>query len=1055
LGLLAGYNAAQAQLPQARLYSVFPAGAKAGTSFEITLAGGADLDEVDRLLFSHPGITATQKMQGAEGAQQPVPNVFVVNVAADVPPGDHEIRAAGLFGLTNPRTLVVGAREEVLEAEPNDTPEQAGELVRERIVNGRSDKATDVDFYKFPGKKGERILAVCEALRIDSKFAGRLELYAPDGRRIDRAASGVRRDPLLDATLPADGEYRLKVHDATYQGGAEFVYRLLLTAGPRIDYVMPPAGLPGSKGKYTVYGRNLPGGQPAEIATFGHPLEKLEVEIALPENAVLQEATRNLWPVQAAIDGTSYALAGPAGPSNSLLIPFAAAPVVLEQEPNNEPAQAQTIAVPGEIAGQFQSPGDVDFVQFEAKTGEVYYLEVFGERQGTTADPYLTLDQVTKNDKGEETVKRITALDDVDANAAPNVFDTRTDDPVYRFQVPANGLYRVSLRDRYFETRGDPTLVYRLAIRTEQPDFRLVVLPHLPPQANDQGASTWEIGLRKGDNRPLNVVALRRDGYNGVIELTLEGLPEGVSCPPVVMQPGESAAEMILTAAENAPEWIGHVRVIGKAKIGEQDVVREARAGTLVWSGAQNVPAVSRVARTLGLAVLKEQAPFQVTSDATRIEVNQGRQVLLSLKAARRLGFDADLALTMVGLSNKSNIDVQAKPIPKGKSDDLVRLFVKENATLGTYSLYLKAQAQVQYRRNPFADDRAKAEQAAAAEAANAAAEAAKKGAEALDAAAKKLAADNEALKGAVAAVPVAEKASTDAQAAVKAATDAHAAAVAAAQSTQTMAEAAARVAAVARQRADEAAANAKSATEADQAGAQATAEAAAGLAALAQKLADEQRAAAKSAEEARAAAEKQLADANAAAQKAAEAVAAAKKGVVDAEAVVKASTEAKAAAEAVAKETDAKSKAAAAVKEAADKKAAETAKASAPQKVNDFAPSTPIVLVVKRAPANLSAAVPNKGELKRGTKIEVKVGVKRVNGFAGPVTLSLPLPPGVAGVTAAPVTIPADKEEGVMTIEAAADATEGDLAHMVIRGAMEFEGQAEVDAPIALKVVP
>jgi len=25
----------------------------------------------------------------------------------------------------------------------------------------------------------------------------------------------------------------------------------------------------------------------------------------------------------------------------------------------------------------------------------------------------------------------------------------------------------------------------------------------------------------------------------------------------------------------------------------------------------------------------------------------------------------------------------------------------------------------------------------------------------------------------------------------------------------------------------------------------------------------------------------------------------------------------------------------------------------------------------------------------------------------------------------------------------------------MVIRGAMEFEGQAEVDAPIALKVVP
>jgi hypothetical protein len=101
-----------------------------------------------------------------------------------------------------------------------------------------------------------------------------------------------------------------------------------------------------------------------------------------------------------------YALGSPAGSSNPLFVQFATAPVLLEAEPNNEPGKAQKITVPGEFAGQFQSTGDVDHLEFEAKAGEVFYLEVFAERHGTTADPYLTLDQVTKNDKGEEKKRR-------------------------------------------------------------------------------------------------------------------------------------------------------------------------------------------------------------------------------------------------------------------------------------------------------------------------------------------------------------------------------------------------------------------------------------------------------------------------------------------------------------------------------------------------------------------------------------------------------------------------------------------------------------------------
>ena len=75
---------------------------------------------------------------------------------------DHEVRAAGLFGMSNPRTFVVGSRVEAAEVEPNDTPEKPMPLELEKVINGRSDKETDVDFFKFAGKKDQLVGKVQE-----------------------------------------------------------------------------------------------------------------------------------------------------------------------------------------------------------------------------------------------------------------------------------------------------------------------------------------------------------------------------------------------------------------------------------------------------------------------------------------------------------------------------------------------------------------------------------------------------------------------------------------------------------------------------------------------------------------------------------------------------------------------------------------------------------------------------------------------------------------------------------------------------------------------------
>src|SRR5690606_8056170 len=108
-----------------------------------------------------------------------------------------------------------------------------------------------------------------------------------------------------------------------------------------------------------------------------------------------------------------------------------------------------------------------------------------------------------------------------------------------------------------------------------------------------------------------------------------------------------------------------------------------------------------------------------------------------------------------------------------------------------------------------------------------------------------------------------------------------------------------------------------------------------------------------------------------------------------------------------------------------------------------NFLPTTePIVLTIKPAPYTVTAAPADGGKLKRGEKVDVKVTVKRQNEFSGPVTLTLAMPPQITGVAAEPVTIPADQTEGVLTITASGEATEGALANLVVRAVSEFDGK-------------
>ncbi len=140
-------------------------------------------------------------------------------MAKDVPVGQYDVRVVAAAGLSNFRAFVVGDWPEVIEKEPNNEPAKAQ---RGYPAGGhqRPDRpATDVDHYVFPAKKGQRVLINCWAWRIDSQLDGTLMVYDPQGKELAYTGDYYGKDPFIDFTAPADGDYMVKVWDFVYGGG--------------------------------------------------------------------------------------------------------------------------------------------------------------------------------------------------------------------------------------------------------------------------------------------------------------------------------------------------------------------------------------------------------------------------------------------------------------------------------------------------------------------------------------------------------------------------------------------------------------------------------------------------------------------------------------------------------------------------------------------------------------------------------------------------------------------------------------------------------------------
>lgn len=700
-----------AQLPQATLSWIFPPGAAAGSTNDITIAG-TDHDEPAGLHFSDSRVTATPKPNAL--------NQFQVVVPPDVPEGLVDVRFVGRFGVSNPRAFAVGGRPELIAPATNTAPANAFELPLETTANGRITPNTAA-WFRFTAAAGQRIIVRVDARNLDSRLVPDLAVIDASGREVAIA----RRREWLDFTVPADGNFLLKVHDQTYRGGDDFHFRLTLTTGPWLDFAVPSVLLAGATNRVTVFGRNLPDGQPGERrGGDGRALEQLVMEIVAPATAAqpaeLVELLRK--PAAAALleESFSWRLASASGSSNPLRFSLTTNAVITAMTDG-----LSSVTPPGEFVGFFPRRGQLSGITFQANKGDVFWLELFADRLGFPSDPHgvVQRERTTKGESGETLYADVLELGDTDANLGDREFNTTHRDAAARFEAPETGAYRVLVRDPFNLGEGRPRYPYQLSLRRETPDFRLVAVPMPPPRVGeDRKVQVLPVVLRREQTIALKVVAFRRDGFSGDIELTATNLPPGVSVAPNRIVAGQSAGTLLLSAGPDAGPASDMV-VLGRATLGTNEVTHASSLVSVVWPVADfnNEQATARLGRDAIVSVVSaEHAPVSIAAtEAKPFEVAADGKLTVPLTIVRRGDFLGAFNLKPAGhpaLDKAKEIAVAEKATNVTAEINLAEL----KLPAGSHTLWFQGSVAGKYRNNPeavtVADDELKAaEQALAA----------------------------------------------------------------------------------------------------------------------------------------------------------------------------------------------------------------------------------------------------------------------------------------------------------------------------------------------------
>jgi hypothetical protein len=455
---------------------------------------GARLTDAQEILFYSPGFSVS-KLEVVNDNQVKA----TVQIAPDCRLGEHAIRVRTATGISELRTLYVGALPSVEEKEPNSeftAPQRIGLNV---TVTGVADNE-DVDYFFFEAKRGQRITAEVEGMRLGTTV---FDPYVAimDEKRFELASSDddalVWQDAVASVVIPADGYYIVQVRDSAYAGNGSCVYRMHVGTFPRPTAVQPAGGRPGDELEVTFLG---------DVAGEFKQKVKLPVERD-PNFALFSQDAGGVAP-----SGNVFRLSDLTN--------------VIETEPNDNHDQATRGELPVAFNGVINKPGDIDYYGFSAKKGQVFDVHCYARRLRSPLDPVMTIfaaggGGIVGND------------------------DAVGPDSVLRFTVPEDREYVVSISDHL--GKGGAHYAYRVEFAPVTPRVSLNI-----PKVSLFSQERQTIVVPRG-NRYATVVVANRADFGGNLVLGSESLPTGVTLSAEEMPANLNVIPVLFEAQPDAP----------------------------------------------------------------------------------------------------------------------------------------------------------------------------------------------------------------------------------------------------------------------------------------------------------------------------------------------------------------------------------------------------------------------------------------------------------------------------------------------------------------------
>ncbi len=622
LALVHWPSSALAQTSFPMLTHVMPVAVQRGTSTEVTVeCRTSSLAGAYKVLVEGEGVTAEVLPPPAPvpaDPKAPVPAVasikMRVTVAADARPGVREFRVACRHGISSLGQLVVADAPVVIEQTGINTPEKAQAVTLPCVACGRVEAPENVDYYRFAAKAGQVLSFEVYCARIQDKIHDLqkhadplLTVYDSTGKEWAASDDGFYADPVLTFTVPKDGEYRVAVRDAKYDGDPRWAYALTITDKPYAEHAYPLAVGVGQTVKAA------PVGSAAGFAA--------DWTISAPTT------TSGL---------TTLPLKGRSGETNPVPVVVTALPLFEEKEPNDHPYQATRIVLPCGVNGRIAVRRDLDHFVFTATKEKPIRLEVFARRFGTVLRSRLDaqIDVMTPDGK-------VLASND----------DLFGKDSGLVFTPPASSDYIVRVRD--LNNKGGAGFVYYLECDYARPDFTIKCDP-----------SKAMIG--PGSRTAWFPQVVRSNGFTGPVKVEVKGLPAGVTVNPLTIPANMTTGLLVVTAAENALIDATAVKVVGTAEITDEDgrprtITREAVAVEEIY-----LPGGGRGRFDAGMQAVAVTSPsdvYRVKVSTNRVTLKPGEEVKIDVEVIRGPGYDKALTLD-IPLRHLGQ--VFANPLPPG-----------------------------------------------------------------------------------------------------------------------------------------------------------------------------------------------------------------------------------------------------------------------------------------------------------------------------------------------------------------------------------------------------